>query len=78
MAGDLAAVTNHDDRAALVCALSALAVVAGDFVAVGDDDGWIILPPRAFIQPAQWALLAANASEQGPGALFVETTHTSK
>lgn len=78
VAGDLAAVTNHDDRAALVCALSALAVVAGDFVAVGDDDGWIILPPRAFIQPAQWALLAANASEQGPGALFVETTHTSK
>ncbi|RDJ02953.1 hypothetical protein [Rhizobium grahamii] len=71
LTGDLAAVTNHDDMAALVCALSALGIGAGDFVAVGDDDGWIILPPRAFIQPAQWALLEANASDQGAGALFV-------
>jgi hypothetical protein len=37
-------VTNHDDRAALVCALTALAVAAGDFSQVGDDDGWIVLP----------------------------------
>jgi hypothetical protein len=58
-----AAVTNHDDRAALVCALTALCVAAGDFVAVGDDDGWIILPPPRFVQP--WALEAvkANAAE---------------
>ena len=53
-------------------------MAAGNFVAVGDDDdGWIILPPRAFIQPAQWALLEANASDQG-AALFVETLHTIK
>ncbi len=78
LTGDLAAVVNHDDRAALVCALSALAVAAGNFVAVGDDDGWIILPPRTFIQPAQWALLEANASDQGATALFVETLHTIK
>ncbi len=69
---DLAEVVNHDDRAALVCALSALAVAAGDFVAVGDEDGWIILPPRTFIQPPQWALLTANAAEQRQKSLYVE------
>ena len=54
--GDL---RNHDDRAAFVCALTALAVAAGEFTAVGDErDGWIILPPRwAF---ADWAWTAAN------------------
>jgi predicted RNase H-like nuclease len=46
-------VTNHDDRAALVCALTALCVAAGEFMAVGDADGWIILPPRDLI--ADWA-----------------------
>lgn len=78
LTGDLAATTNHDDRAALVCALSALGVAAGDFVAVGDDDGWIILPPQAFIQSPQWALLEANASYQGADALFVEKPHAIK
>ncbi|WP_377846776.1 hypothetical protein [Bosea sp. UC22_33] len=62
-------VTNHDDRAAIVCALTALCVAAGQFVAVGDDDGWIIMPPRKFIRSPQWELLAANASEEPPGAL---------
>lgn len=60
-------VAHHDDRAALVCALTALCLARGDFVAVGDDDGWIILPPRRLIRPAQWALLEANAAE-APGA----------
>jgi hypothetical protein len=31
------AVKNYDDRDALVCALTALAVAAGDFTAVGDE-----------------------------------------
>jgi hypothetical protein len=64
-----AAVTNHDDRAALVCAITALGVAAADFVAVGDDDGWIILPPPRFVQP--WALdaLRANAAEEKTAAL---------
>ena len=53
LAGALADVRNHDERAALVCAISALGVAAGDYVAVGDADGWIILPPRRFI--ADWA-----------------------
>ena len=46
-------VTNHDDRAALVCAITALGVASIDYTAVGDGDGWIILPPAAFI--ADWA-----------------------
>jgi hypothetical protein len=40
-------VTDHDERAALVCALSALGVAVGRFVAVGaQEDGWVMLPPR--------------------------------
>jgi hypothetical protein len=35
------AVENHDERAALVCALTALSVAGGDFVAVGNGQGWI-------------------------------------
>jgi hypothetical protein len=58
-------VTNHDDRAALVCALTALAVAQGDYTAVGDDDGWIILPPRPFIRPWAWDILAANGEAEG-------------
>ncbi|MDR6955519.1 hypothetical protein J2X65_004899 [Ancylobacter sp. 3268] len=69
---DPAGLVNHDDRAALVCALTALCVAADDFVAVGDaDDGWIILPPRRIIQPAQWALLSLNGREETGEALRV-------
>ena len=53
LSGDLEAVRNHDERAALICAISALGVARQDYVSVGDADGWIILPPRAFI--ADWA-----------------------
>jgi hypothetical protein len=63
------AITNHDDRAAFVCALTALCVVASQFVAVGDHDGWIILPPREFIRSPQWDLLALNAKDEPPGSL---------
>lgn len=58
-------VRNHDDRAALVCALTALAVTAEDYTAVGDDDGWIILPPRSFVQEWAWDLLSQNAGAEG-------------
>jgi hypothetical protein len=57
-------ITNHDDRAAFVCALTALCVAAGDFTAVGDDDGWIILPPWKFIRSWARRALEANASEE--------------
>jgi hypothetical protein len=63
-------VRNHDDRAALICAISALAVASNDFCAVGDRDGWIILPPRRFIRPWAWSLLVMNASKC-PESLFV-------
>jgi Protein of unknown function (DUF429) len=72
LAHDLTSVVNHDDRAAFICALSALCVAMGDFVAAGDDDGWIILPPRRFIQAEQWSLLNINAREERAGSLHVE------
>jgi hypothetical protein len=66
LAETLGMITNHDDRAAVVCALTALAVAAGDYVAVGDKkDGWIVLPPRSFIRPWAWPLLQQNAQQQG-------------
>lgn len=65
-------ITNHDNRAALICALTALSVAAGSFTAVGDDDGWIILPPGE-LQP-EWAreLLLQNAGEEREGSLHHE------
>lgn len=71
VADDPNCIVNHDERAAFVCALSALCVARGDFVAVGDDDGWIILPPRRFIQPAQWLLLSANAAAEKNETLHI-------
>jgi hypothetical protein len=64
---DLRSITNHDDRAAFVCALTALSVTANDFTAVGDEDGWIILPPDSFI--ASWArpLLWQNERDDQTG-----------
>ena len=62
-------VKNHDDRAALVCALTALVVAAGDFVAVGDADGWIVLPPHCFVQGWAWADLEANARKESRDCL---------
>jgi hypothetical protein len=53
-ADDLGLVTNHDDRAALICAISALGLAVGKYCTVGDpQNGWIILPPSQFI--GQWA-----------------------
>ncbi|MCJ8519720.1 hypothetical protein ABID21_002553 [Pseudorhizobium tarimense] len=71
LASNLAAVVNHDDRAAFVCALTALCVAKGDFVAVGDDDGWIILPPKNFIAPSRWQLLQLNANEETATSIHI-------
>lgn len=60
------ALTNHDDRAAFVCALTALCVVAQNYCAVGDDNGWIILPPHRLIAPEFRNLLDSNASRYSP------------
>jgi predicted RNase H-like nuclease len=44
--GDFGAIRNHDQRAAVVCALTALCVAAGQYLAVGQSQtGFIILPP---------------------------------
>jgi Protein of unknown function (DUF429) len=56
--------TNHDERAAFVCALTALCVAAGDYTAVGDRDGWIILPPYTLLPPWAREDLEANAAEE--------------
>jgi len=65
------ALIDHDERAAFVCALTALCVAADDYTAVGDHDGWIILPPYALLQPwAQEDLEANAAAEAGATALF--------
>ena len=71
LADPLLGVTNHDDRAALVCALTALCVAAGDYVAVGDGDGWIVLPSRKFIADWAWTDLEANARDGTPGCLYL-------
>jgi predicted RNase H-like nuclease len=56
LSSSLSATRNHDERAAVVCAATALAVAAGEYTAVGDKDyGWIILPPRA-LQEAPYGL----------------------
>ncbi|MET3924420.1 hypothetical protein [Devosia sp. 2618] len=66
------AITNHDDRAAFVCALTALGLAGGDYCAVGDPyDGWIILPPMSLIAPWAQGLLAANVEPGLPGAFVV-------
>lgn len=61
---------NHDDRAALVCAITALCVAQRRYIAVGDDNGRIVLPPRATagtpgLQDWAWTILQANAAAAG-------------
>jgi len=42
---ELSRVSNHDERAAIVCAISALCIAKGQYTAVGDENGFIIMPP---------------------------------
>jgi hypothetical protein len=66
-------VTNHDDRAALVCALTALCVTVEDYTAVGDEDGWIILPPASLVQGWAVEALSLNAEEHKLTPTFFRT-----
>jgi len=68
-----ASVTNHDDRAALVSALTALCLAAGDYTAVGDAQSWIILPPSGFIDKDALADLVINGQES-PGSFRKESS----
>jgi hypothetical protein len=68
----LASFTNHDERAAVVCALTALCVARRRYVAVGDPvHGFVVMPPPAAragapgLQPWALALLRANAGDDG-------------
>ena len=64
-------VVNHDDRAALVCAFTALCVATGEFTAVGDkNDGWIILPPRWMFADWAWQAALETASRDESGKLL--------
>lgn len=73
--GDL---RDHEDRAAVICALTALCVVARSYVAVGDAvNGYIVLPPRAEagepgLQPWAWTRLEANRPAGAEAAIVVE------
>jgi len=64
-----ASVTDHDDRAGLICALTALSVAKCDYSAVGDENGWIILPPRKLIADWAWMLLTDNDAEESGNCL---------
>lgn len=70
-AQSLAAVKDHDERAALICALTALCVVAEDYTAVGDDqNGWIILPSRSQFADWAWTGLRENVERETEGGQF--------
>ncbi|MCI0627634.1 MAG: HD domain-containing protein [Acidobacteria bacterium] len=74
--------TNHDERAAIVCALTALCVVARRYVAVGDDDGYILLPPRAGgarpgLKDWAWALIERNVNDDPVARAVIETGYQS-
>ena len=57
IAAALTRLTQRDERAAAVCALTARAAALGADTRVGDaEDGWISLPPRRFL--AEWARAA--------------------
>lgn len=50
-------VSNHDERAVLVCLVTAACVAAGSFTAIGDDrGGWFYLPP--------WSMWASWAQDE--------------
>lgn len=78
LAKTLSTITNHDDRAAMICALTALCVAIGDYTAVGDSrDGWIILPPRHRFAAWAWRAVARNETrereEKPPGEIRTQS-----
>ena len=55
----------------LVCALTALCVAVDEYTAVGDEDGWIVLPPVSFVRDWAMEALKANAAEHVSDAFTV-------
>lgn len=76
--GHLGAIVDHEERAAAVCAFTALCVVARKYVAVGDPtNGYIVLPPRADagcagLQPWAWNIIKDNRRHDAVQAIIVE------
>ncbi|HUF93864.1 MAG TPA: hypothetical protein VMR23_15930 [Candidatus Limnocylindria bacterium] len=67
------AVSGHDVIAGFVCALTALCIVAGRYVAVGAHaDGFIVLPPHDVWGSSSWAerALRANVTRHGGGVVY--------
>ena len=62
-------VTNHDDRAALICALPPWRSRRGTLPLSVTRIGWIVLPPRVFVQNWAWNDLEINARAERPGCL---------
>jgi hypothetical protein len=58
---DVHSTLQHDERAALTCAMTAICVLQGRYVAVGEDrGGYFFLPPWQLWQPWARACLDAN------------------
>lgn len=78
VAARLGEITDHEERAAVVCAVTAACVAVRHYVAVGDPtDGYIILPPvadggRAGMSPWAWDLLQKNRPVGRPESLVRE------
>ena len=76
--GHLGDVRDHEERAAVVCALTALCVVCRSYVAVGDQrNGYIVLPPLAKegepgLQPWAWEIICRNRPKGAAMPLIVE------
>jgi hypothetical protein len=65
----LKATKNHEERAALICILTALLTARGNFTAVGEETGgWFFLPPLSI-----WASWAKTAIHENVAALNRET-----
>lgn len=66
-------IKDHDDRAAFVCALTALCVAKQDFTAVGDrDDGWIVLPPKRHFARWAWEAICRAANAENEDGQFLQ------
>jgi predicted RNase H-like nuclease len=84
VSGDLAVIEDHEERAAVVCAITALCVVARKYVAVGDpQNGYIVLPPRAHrgepgLQPWDWSMIDGNRPANATAPVVVEQEVTDR
>lgn len=80
----LASVTDHEERAAIACAVTALCVAVRQYVAVGDRrNGYIVLPPavqteRPGLQPWAMKILQKNCPVGSSDALICEPEGVSR